>query len=69
MKYYIWDDLYLFKNHPDGINGRCVIGKEIQDILKHCHGEQKGGHHGLGYTTRKVLVVGLYWQSIFNDDQ
>ncbi|GJV57973.1 reverse transcriptase domain-containing protein [Tanacetum coccineum] len=37
VKKYIWDDPYLFKSCPDGIVRRCVFGKELHEILEHCH--------------------------------
>ncbi|GKF72114.1 hypothetical protein Tco_0208228, partial [Tanacetum coccineum] len=36
IKHYIWD-AYLFKSCPDGIIRRCMFGKELQEILEHCH--------------------------------
>nr|GEX36828.1 reverse transcriptase domain-containing protein [Tanacetum cinerariifolium] len=37
LKYYIWDELYLFKSCPEGIIRSCIFGKELQDILEHYH--------------------------------
>ncbi|KAI3767638.1 hypothetical protein L2E82_17938 [Cichorium intybus] len=67
IKYYLWDEPYLFRSCPDNIIRRCVHGKEIQDILKQCHQGPTGGHHGANYTARKVFEAGFYWPTIFKD--
>ncbi|GJS02504.1 reverse transcriptase domain-containing protein [Tanacetum coccineum] len=68
IKHYIWDDPYLFKSCPDGIIRRCVFGKELREILEHCHMGPVGGHYGAGITTRKVFESGFYSPTIFKDD-
>ena len=67
LKYYFWDDPYLFKQCPDGIIGRCVDEREQQQILEHCHKGPAGGHYGADTTSRKVFEAGFYWPSIFRD--
>ncbi|KAI3750407.1 hypothetical protein L2E82_21042 [Cichorium intybus] len=67
IKYYLWDEPYLFRSCPDNIIRRCVHGKEIKDILKQCHQGPTGGHHGANYTARKVFEAGFYWPTIFKD--
>ncbi|GJU80075.1 reverse transcriptase domain-containing protein [Tanacetum coccineum] len=47
---YIWDDPYLFKSCPDGIIRRCVFGRELYEILEHCHKGPTGGHYGADIT-------------------
>ncbi|XP_052624784.1 uncharacterized protein LOC128132304 [Lactuca sativa] len=51
----------------DGIIRRCVFGKEIHDILEHCHNGPVGGYHGVQYTAKKVFDAGFYWPTIFKD--
>ncbi|GKB56068.1 putative nucleotidyltransferase, ribonuclease H [Tanacetum coccineum] len=58
IKHYIWDDPYLFKTCPDGIIRRCVFGKELQEILEHCHMGPAGGHYGADITARKIFESG-----------
>nr|GEX13159.1 reverse transcriptase domain-containing protein [Tanacetum cinerariifolium] len=55
VKYYFWDDPYLFKICVDQVIRRCVSGQEAIEILKACHYGPTGGHHGLNYTARKVM--------------
>ncbi|RVW60745.1 hypothetical protein CK203_053023 [Vitis vinifera] len=37
LKYYIWDDHFLFKQCVDQIIRRCVPEEEMESILHHCH--------------------------------
>ncbi|GJU15259.1 reverse transcriptase domain-containing protein [Tanacetum coccineum] len=67
VKHYIWDDPYLFKSCPNGIIRRCVFGKEMQEILEHCHTGPTGGHYGADITARKIFKSGFYWPTIFRD--
>ncbi|GJV37077.1 reverse transcriptase domain-containing protein [Tanacetum coccineum] len=53
VKHYFWDDPFLFKICADQVIQRCVHGKEALDILKACHNEPIGGHHGANLTTKK----------------
>ncbi|GJX04518.1 putative nucleotidyltransferase, ribonuclease H [Tanacetum coccineum] len=46
---------------------RCVAGKEILEILAHCHSGPTRGHHGASITRRKVYEYGFYWPNIFKD--
>ncbi|GJW03361.1 reverse transcriptase domain-containing protein [Tanacetum coccineum] len=46
---------------------RCVAGREIFEILAHCHSGPTGGHHSASVTARKVYESGFYWPSIFKD--
>ncbi|GJU81878.1 reverse transcriptase domain-containing protein [Tanacetum coccineum] len=67
VKKYIWDDPYLFKSCPDGIVRRCVFGKELHEILEHCHTRPTGGHYGADITARNIFESGFYWPTIFKD--
>nr|GEZ83940.1 reverse transcriptase domain-containing protein [Tanacetum cinerariifolium] len=69
VKYYFWDDPYLFKICADQIIKRCVSGQEAVDILKACHSGPTEGHHGTNYTARKVFDSGFYWPTIYRDAQ
>nr|GEV68606.1 reverse transcriptase domain-containing protein [Tanacetum cinerariifolium] len=42
---------------------------EAIDILKACHYEPTGGHHGPNYTAKKVFDLGFYWPTIYRDAQ
>nr|GEY26463.1 reverse transcriptase domain-containing protein [Tanacetum cinerariifolium] len=53
VKHYFWDDPFLFKVFADQVIRRCIHGQEAVDILKACHNEPTGGHHGPNYTAKK----------------
>ncbi|GJW84363.1 reverse transcriptase domain-containing protein [Tanacetum coccineum] len=53
VRKYIWDDPYLFKSCPDGIIRRCVFGRELYEILEHCHKGPTGGHYGAYITAER----------------
>ncbi|GKA21421.1 reverse transcriptase domain-containing protein, partial [Tanacetum coccineum] len=67
VKYYFWDDPYLFKICADQVIRRCVHGQEAVDILTACHNGPTGGHHGANYTAKKVFDSGFYWPTIYRD--
>ncbi|GKC85859.1 reverse transcriptase domain-containing protein [Tanacetum coccineum] len=48
---------------------RCVAGKEILEILAHCHSRPTGGHHSASITGRKVYESRFFCPSIFKDDK
>nr|GEZ23453.1 hypothetical protein [Tanacetum cinerariifolium] len=56
VKHYFWDDPFLFKICADQVIWRCVHGQEAVDILKTCHNELTGRHHGPNYTAKKVML-------------
>ncbi|KAL5550154.1 hypothetical protein UlMin_000330 [Ulmus minor] len=57
IKYYIWDDPFLFKICPDRIIRRCVPEEEMEI----------GGHFGATKTAAKVLQSGFHWPTLFKD--
>ncbi|GKD41668.1 reverse transcriptase domain-containing protein [Tanacetum coccineum] len=67
VKYYFWDEPYAFKLCSDNVMRRCIAGKEIFEILAHCHSGPTRGHHSASITGRKVYESGFYWPSIFKD--
>ncbi|KAD3639953.1 hypothetical protein E3N88_29176 [Mikania micrantha] len=67
VKYYVWEDPYLFRIGADQIVSRCVYGGEAHKILRHCHEGPIGGHHGATLTAKKVFDAGFYWPTIFRD--
>nr|GEW57472.1 reverse transcriptase domain-containing protein [Tanacetum cinerariifolium] len=58
VKYYFWDDPYLFWICADQIIRRCVHGKEAYDILKACHEGPTEGYHSANFTAKKVFNAG-----------
>ena len=67
VKYYIWEDPFLFKYGADGIIRRCIPEQEMIPILEHCHSLPCGGHHGPDKTAAKVLQCGFFWPTLFKD--
>ncbi|GJZ49892.1 reverse transcriptase domain-containing protein [Tanacetum coccineum] len=67
VKYYFWDDPFLFKICADQVIRRCVSGQEAFDILKACHSGPTGGHYGANYTAKKIFDSGFYWPTIYKD--
>ncbi|CAN6704228.1 unnamed protein product [Malus baccata var. baccata] len=67
VRFYVWDDPYLWKFCPDQIIRRCVHDSECHSILSFCHTYACGGHFGTQRTALKVLQCGFYWPSIFKD--
>ncbi|RDY13792.1 Retrovirus-related Pol polyprotein from transposon 17.6, partial [Mucuna pruriens] len=67
VKYYIWDDPYLWRLCSDKVIRRCIPDAEINSVLQFCHLASRGGHYGSTRTARKVLDCGLYWPTIFRD--
>ncbi|GKD92548.1 reverse transcriptase domain-containing protein, partial [Tanacetum coccineum] len=67
VKYYFWEDPYLFKICADQVIRRCVHGQEAVDILTACHNGPTGGHHGANYTAKKVFDSSFFWPTIYRD--
>ncbi|XP_050909288.1 uncharacterized protein LOC127123071 [Lathyrus oleraceus] len=66
-KYYVLDNLYLWKFGSDQVIKRCVPDYDMASILNFSHASQVGGHFGPQWTARKVLDSGFYWPTIFKD--
>src|SRR3954462_10777639 len=64
LKYYYWEDPYLYKRCADQMLRTCAMEKETEGILMHCHTLQAGGHHGRNRTGANVLESGFYWLTI-----
>ena len=60
VKFYLWDEPFLYKQCADQIIRRCVPEEEFQSILQHCHSSPYGGHFGGARTAAKVLQSGFY---------
>jgi len=66
LKYFYWNDPYLWKHCADQFFQRCVT-KEERSILSFCHDQACGGHFGARKTAEKVVQCGFYWSSLFKD--
>ena len=58
VKFYFWDDPFLFRECADGLYRRCILDWEIHGILSRCHNSPYGGHHGPSKTVTKVNELG-----------
>ena len=67
MKQYFWDDPILFKQCVEKIIRRCVPESETNEILKHCHSLECGGHLTGKRTSAIVLQSSFYWPSLSKD--
>jgi len=67
MRFFFWDEPYLFKYCPDQIIRRCLPEEEHQSVLTFCHKLACGGHFGPRKTAEKVLQSGFYWPTLFKD--
>nr|GEV76836.1 reverse transcriptase domain-containing protein [Tanacetum cinerariifolium] len=67
VKYYFWDDSYLFWICVDQIIRRCVHGQEAYDILRACHEGPTGGQYGANFTAKKVFDASFFWPTIYKD--
>ncbi|XP_076922327.1 uncharacterized protein LOC143584058 [Bidens hawaiensis] len=55
VKFYIWDDSFLFRIGADQLVRRCVDVEVGWRILSHCHEGPTVGHHGAVLTAKKVF--------------
>ena len=46
---------------------RCIPQDEIQDVLKHCHSLDVGGHFRVSKIVSKVLQSNFWWPTLFKD--
>jgi len=60
IRFFFWDEPYLFKYCPDQIIRRCLPEDEHQSVLTFCQELAYGGHFGPRKTTEKVLQSGFY---------
>jgi len=56
VKFFYWDNPYLFKYCPDQIFRRCILNNEIRNVLSFCHDQASGS----------ILVEGKQLPKSFN---
>ncbi|CAA7045587.1 unnamed protein product [Microthlaspi erraticum] len=69
IRFYFWDEPYLYKKCQDGMFRKCVPEEEIAGILNGCHGSAYAGHFATFKTVSKVLQAGFWWPTMFKDAQ
>lgn len=67
VRFYCWDEPYLYKQCPDRIMRRCVPESEVSSIMESCHLAPYGGHFGGQRTAAELFQSGYYWPLIFKD--
>src|SRR4051812_2618874 len=67
LKFYAWEDPFLYYRCLDGMFRRCAMEFQIPKILEHCHVLQADGHHGAVRTASRVLQSGFYWPTLHED--
>ncbi|KAL5560290.1 hypothetical protein UlMin_036501 [Ulmus minor] len=67
VKFYHWDEPFLFKQCADQMIRRCIPIEETDSILQQCHSSPYGGHFGGVRVANKVLQAGFYWPTLFKD--
>ena len=67
VKWYMWDEPYLFRQGADQIIRRCIPFCETEGILRDCHSTVYGGHYGGEKTVARILQAGFFWPTLFKD--
>jgi len=60
MKFFVWDDPYLFKRCADQVFRRCIPDNEVRNVLSFCRDQACGGHFSGRETAAKVLQCEFY---------
>ncbi|KAL5570702.1 hypothetical protein UlMin_020299 [Ulmus minor] len=69
VKFYHWDEPFLFKQCADQMIRRCIPKEEIESILQQCHSSPYGGHFGGVRTANKVLQAVVAGAFPTNDEK
>jgi len=67
VKFFVWDDPYLFKYYSDQAFRRYISDNEIRSVLSFYHDQAWGEHFRSKKTAAKVLQCGFYWPTLFRD--
>ena len=54
VRFYFWDDTYLFRETAEGMYKRCIPEWEVQGVISRCHSSPYGGHHRPSKTNAKL---------------
>ncbi|XP_075515417.1 uncharacterized protein LOC142550062 [Primulina tabacum] len=63
VKFFLWDDPFVYKRCADQVIRRCMDGVEAHQILEQCHLSPYGGHFGATRTVAKVLQSDVDYDS------
>src|SRR3954468_9880881 len=67
LKFYAWEDPFLYYRCSDGMFRRGAMEFQIPQILEHCHVLQADGYNGAVRTASRVLQSGFYWPTLHED--
>jgi len=67
VKFFVWDDPYLFKYCLAQVSGRRIPDNEIRGVLSFCHDQTCEGNFSGRKPAVKVLQCGFYWPPLFRD--
>jgi len=67
VKYFFWDDPYLFKYCPDQIIRRCIPEHDQANVISFSHDLACGGQFSTKKTTANILQCGFCWPTLFRD--
>lgn len=67
VKFYLWDEPFLYRCCTDIVTRRCVPEEKWEAIISQCHSSLSGGHFGANRTAMKVLQCSFYWPTIYKD--
>ncbi|KAH9331797.1 hypothetical protein KI387_003905, partial [Taxus chinensis] len=51
----------------DEVLGRCVLEHQHKDIMEEAHGGITGGHYAGDAPSRKILLAGLWWETLYKN--
>ena len=60
LKHYYWEEPILYKHCIDQIIRRCVPEKEMENIMRHYHSLEHGGHFEGNKIVAKLLQSGFF---------
>jgi len=67
VKFFVWDNPYLFKYCSDQVFRRCIPDNEVRSVLSFYHDRASEGHFSDRKTAVRVLQCGFYWPTLFRD--
>jgi len=67
VRYFFWEEPYLFKYCHDQIIRWCIPEEEQKSVLNFCHELACRGHFGPRKIVEKVLQSGFYWPTLFKN--
>jgi len=67
VKWFFWDEPYLFKYCLDQIIRRCIPDSEFRNVLSFRHDQAFCGHFSGKKTAAKILQCDFYWSTLFRD--